>query len=825
MSISVTFDGATFRKPGARSKLVVDQRAGQPLSPTGIVGLIGEALGGAPGSVDGVQEFDSTQLGDIIDKYLSGPIVDAAIAAITPSRDNRITNGANKLLIYKTNASGQSSLDVQNIDDANAGAGTDMIDLTSKNYGIAQNQINALISSGTVSDVQPSLTSGVITFPLTLTTGHTMVVTVNGVAYTYLQDVSDIGPHADVAALLVPLNTDARWSPSRPLNFTAGAVANTIVGTLRTDQSTWDGFESQHEYGFMDIKGTGTELSTKFASTVAFASNGTSGGTFTVASTTGMSVGQIVRIDDNNSTEIEAVITDITGLTVTIDNGATSLSGYATANSAVVYLGGAVIDPTTMAASPGNWGPMRGARGNRVFTFTQGNFVEVLDENPNDVRLTIQYVGANTGCILDITDVGTSKTLRTTTSGPGTSGEDLNIQLGTLTISELVNLINNTGGGGVYNCVTTFFNAGTVTADTLDVYSAIDIVRLPLNVKGAYKEIIDIVNAESTLVDATRQSNVYGQVELITVAEYLSGGVAGGASNADFQSGFDAMLGVRVNSVVPLVSQDASADLALGLTDASSTYTISAVNAQADSHARLASNTVNRSERMVFSSIKDTFANSRTAAKSLNSEFSQMLIQDVDVVDVLGNVTTKQPHIAAAIAAGLRAGAPIGEPLTFKFGNISGFSHVDYNSKTDVEFALTDGLMVLEAPDSGGFRFVLDNTTYGKDANFVFNRGNVFSAAQYVAYNLRRQIEDIFVGTKVSSNNATSVKSVATQILTQYRDAEILVGDDTNKGLGFRNLVVTTVGNVTNLDVIITPVQGNEFILLTLVLDNIRQSA
>lgn len=827
MSITVTFNGATFRKPGARTRMIVDQTSGSPLSSAGTVAIVGEAVGGAPGSEEGVQTYNSTQLSDLVEKYLEGPIVDAAKALFNPSRDSRIANGAAEVVVYKTNQSTQSSATVQNIDDANAGDGDDLFDVTSKNYGADENQIYFTVSEGTTADIQPSLTSGVITFPLTLTATQTLVVNVNGTNYTMtVGSGADEGPHADIDALLTVLNDATNWSASLPVVFTEGDTADTLVCTLDTSLAAFDGFESQHEYGYMHIKGTGVELDCKFATTVAFATNGTSGGTFTVASTTGLSEGQFVRIDDGNSSEIEAVITDITGTTITVDSGATDLSGYTTAQTAVVYLGGSIVDPDSLeVTSDGTWGPMRGSRGTRVFTVVRNDTTETLDENDNDVRLIVNYIGASAGCTLSIADSGSTKVLTTTTSSPSTTSENLNIDLADYTIQELVNYIQNFGGGGIYNCVTTFFNAANAEATTLDVYSGINIVRLPLNIKGAMDEIETIVNDNSNLIDIARQTGIYGQLETVSTATYLTGAVAGASTNSNFQSGFDALLSVRANVVVPLISQDASDDISDGLTDEDSTYTVDAVNLQCDTHCRTASNTTNRSERLAFVSKLDTFANCRAAAKVLNSEFSQMVIQSPDVIDVNGDITTKQPYILASIAAGMRAGASVGESITFKYANINGITHDDYNDRTDTENALRDGLCVIETPDAGGFRFVLDNTTYGADQNFVFNRGNVFAAAQYVAYNLRQQIEDVFIGSKVTSNNGTSVKSLATQILTQFRDLDILVGDDTNDGLGFRDLVVTTTGNTTSIQVIITPVQANEFIPITLVLDTIRQTA
>ena len=59
---------------------------------------------------------------------------------------------------------------------------------------------------------------------------------------------------------------------------------------------------------------------------------------------------------------------------------------------------------------------------------------------------------------------------------------------------------------------------------------------------------------------------------------------------------------------------------------------------------------------------------------------------------------------------------------------------------------------------------------------------------------------------------------------TFLRD-EIIVGDDTNGNLGWKDLTVTIAGNTARIDITITPVQGIDFILPTITLDDIRQSA
>jgi len=146
MAIKINFNGASIAKPGAYSQTKVNLSGGFPLSATGIVAIIGEALGGAPGSVDGVQTFTSEDLAALTDKYKSGPIIDAARMLIAPARDNRVANGASLIRVYKTNASTQAQRMLLNA------ASDDLLLLKSLNYGEDENLISVSVANGSSSN-------------------------------------------------------------------------------------------------------------------------------------------------------------------------------------------------------------------------------------------------------------------------------------------------------------------------------------------------------------------------------------------------------------------------------------------------------------------------------------------------------------------------------------------------------------------------------------------------------------------------------------------------------------------------------------------------
>lgn len=600
MAINQTFAGANLLKPGAYSQTKVNLSGGFPLAATGIVAIIGEALGGAPGSSDGVQTFTSEDIASLIDKYKSGPIVDAARILVAPARDARVPNGASLIRVYKTNASTQASLSLQNA------APVNLFTITSANYG-----------------------------------------------------------------------------------------------------------------------------------------------------------------DDENL------------ISVDVDAGVVSASA-------------------------------------RIITVQKGSVREVLTENEYAALLSLQYTGSGTAAALTVTATALVVTIT------GTPADSINIVLAGKTIQQLVDLIE---AHAAYTASTTYKLASSKSAADLDPVSTPLDVLTSKTLRGQQKELLDIINSESQLVSATRVSGVEGTIANLAAKQFLSSAARGASTNTLFQNGLDKLLASRCNTVVPLISQDASALISSGDTDPASTFTVDAVNLQVITHCILASNTKNRSERNCYVSKKTSFANAQAASLDLNHERASMLFQDVEVLDASGDLVFRDPWAASCILAGIQSGTPVGTPATFKLINANGIRHQDYNSKTQVDLAIANGLLPLEEVDSGGIRVVVQNATYSKDANFVFNRPSVLAAADNVAFNLRANLESIFVGEKARTGSAEAIKNSVIAVMSTFLQNEIIVGDDTNNGLGWKDLLVTITGNVAIVEITITPVQGIDFVLNKITLDNIRQSA
>lgn len=304
----------------------------------------------------------------------------------------------------------------------------------------------------------------------------------------------------------------------------------------------------------------------------------------------------------------------------------------------------------------------------------------------------------------------------------------------------------------------------------------------------------------------------------------LAGGTKGATTTADVIAGLEKFEKFHVNFVVPLFSRDASDDFVDGLTDSGSTYTIDGINQAVKTHISLMKTTKRRSERQGMLSFRGSYADAKTKAGELADGRIQLAIQDIRQVDSQGSVRWFQPWGLAAILAGARGGAPIGEPMTFKFMNVSGIRHtaqplstadediiIDFDPDLQTDDAIQSGITFLEAPQTGGFRVVVDNTTYGIDNNFVFNRGNVLYAADIVAFNFRNALENRFVGRK-NTITVADVTAFATTTLNQFLTQGITVSTP-DAPQGFKNLVARIEGNTIRVETTIKIVEGIDFVL------------
>lgn len=350
---------------------------------------------------------------------------------------------------------------------------------------------------------------------------------------------------------------------------------------------------------------------------------------------------------------------------------------------------------------------------------------------------------------------------------------------------------------------------------------------MPARIKKDADEVADFFDL-STLAEIVDQEVV--GLPNASVENLLAGGARGASSSADILNGLTKFEKFHVNAILPLFSRDAADDAADNLTDSGSTYTIAGIHQAVKTHISLMKTTKRRSERQGYLSIKDSYADSKTQASVLADGRMQLAIQDTRNIDSQGAIKWFQPWSFSALMAGARGGAPIGEPLTFKFMNCSGIRHTaqamstpDANIVTDFDpdlqsdDAIQAGITFMEAPQNGGFRIVVDNTTYGRDNNFVFNRGNVLYAADIVAYNFRNSLENAFIGRK-NTVSVADIAGVAATTLTTFLAQGITVSTP-DAPQGYKKLTVRIEGNTIYIEVTIKLVEGIDFVLSDITLE------
>lgn len=403
-----------------------------------------------------------------------------------------------------------------------------------------------------------------------------------------------------------------------------------------------------------------------------------------------------------------------------------------------------------------------------------------------------------------------------TTTITGGSASSLSIKLSDFaTIGQLVEFIN---AHPLYAAVVgTAAGATNMDPSVMDSQSAVSIKTVVSSIKRDLQDIKDYF-AASGLVDFSATATA--GLPSTQAKTFLAGGLKGATSASTMTSAIDALARVRVNFIVPLISRDASLDLAVGLTDAASTYTIAGTAAALRSHVAQMSTTRGRKERQGFVGVQDTYVNQKKFASDYSHARMQYLIDQVTVSVASGNVK-KQPHAAAVISAAMKAAANVGLSNTFKAPNISGkFSPSgDFDAEIQGDDAINANLCFIENNPQGGFRFALDNSSYAlaKDA-WVYARPSVIYAADTAALAIRLNTEAV-IGKRNSDIGKAQIEQLMVSVMDSLRSAGIIVADKSSGGKGYKDLNVKINGSIVTIDITLILVENLEFVLNTITVD------
>lgn len=306
---------------------------------------------------------------------------------------------------------------------------------------------------------------------------------------------------------------------------------------------------------------------------------------------------------------------------------------------------------------------------------------------------------------------------------------------------------------------------------------------------------------------------------------FLAGGTRGATTGANILDALDQIAGIQCNIIVPLFSRDAASDIADGMTDSSSTYTISSVNAAVKNHCIQYSTPLLKRHRIAILSIWDSYSNAKSAAQSLANYRVSLCIQRATQLDSTGNSVSFLPWYAAAVAAGMQAGG-FYKSIVNKFANVISFtdpSGYDSGSPGDVSDALDAGLLIL-TQETAGSRWVSDQTTYGYDTNFVYNSIQATYLSDILSLDLANSFRQAFVGQSLADVDVATALSFLAQKMDGYKKLKMIASSD-DAPLGYKNPKATISGPVLSISVEVKLATSVYFIPINISLSEVQQSS
>lgn len=837
-----TPEGVTLKIPGAYPSVQV-AASNTGLSTTGVLMLVGEADAGPDHTLESDLEatcsFGPDQEAEVVAKYVSGPLVDAFRAATAPSATDEVQGAFSRCILVKTNVSGKAKSTLAKFDASSYGV------LADKSYSKLGNLIYFAISAS-ASEVVP-------------TTGEfTMLVPVGGVNLSVRADGGTVQavtvnsgtkPPAVKTALNALTDIAATGGTDRDvldgLNAATKTIAITALGSnvVQIDISATDwpnapvvgdtlyigstsaikGGSSQNAGSYVVTSvGTATLNATKLRNASGSGDDAVTAPVTVAAQSIGASEVDIevyapivVTHDSSNPKDGIGKSIEIAELTT----GADLLSRYVYAKSttAVTWISKAAGAKLITSASEYS----AKININRQFDRVQEEFVA-----GGEIPFQIAYTNGTTGtATLTIT-----KTALTTSCSD--SADNLSLTLSDYpTLADLVSVINSKTH---YQCKVTTARDGNLPVTALDRVSAATIA----STFGAYAGRIKI--------DAYRFFNKVSESAVVQLGEttveranlglpkpqpasdytYLAGGSKGSTSDAQVQAAIDALEDVDGNFLVPLFSRDASEDILDSETESSSSYTIDTINAYARTHCSKLSTLKRRKNRQAIVSKRDTFNDCRDAASNTNFFRCNMTFMDVKNTSTSG-IKQFKPWMGAVMAAAMQAAA-FYKPIFNKALNIQGALQAegDYkpNRDSDQENALDAGLMPMKFVKGTGWIFVSDQTTYGKDNNFVFNSLQATYVADIVALTCAQRMEKAFVGKSVADVDAALAVVALESIMEDLMRLKLIAKSD-DAPRGYKNVLIKISGPAMVVRVEIKLAGAIYFVPINFLVTQVTQTA
>lgn len=819
--------------------------ANSGLATTGVLMLVGEADAGPRFSAEASLQdnsFGPDSLSAVVAKYGAGPLVDAFANATAAANDPNIVGSFSRCILVKTNDSGKakSPLTIWGGGAYNA-VGPSAISLADKSFGKAGNLIYYTIDAK-ATEVKPTTGSFTLLLPIAATD---ISLRTNGGAALPLTLGALSTPAANVAAIDGLAGISATGGASRGLlSNVEGNLAITVLSgnNVQIDYtSTWDGATptlgdtlyipatspisggaDQNAGSYVVTSATNNQiLATKLLDAAGAPGTLTppvNVGSIAVAATTDLQAWSPVTITQESGNPIQGVgrsleINELTTATDRLSNiayvlGTTTKVAWVSKSGAAVLLTSGTESAVTLNV-------------NRQ----KDNIQEALSAG-GEIALRVGYTG--TTATLTIDD------LTLTTSVAGGAGGNLSIDLKDFpTIQDVATFINSQTG---YKADVGTAILGQLPSTALDNVTAMGICSTWGTHAGRLKidayRFANKVNGESVLTQLQNAAGTVTQAgaglpQPVAAITYLSGGTRGATANADVSAAYTALEKVQGNFLVPLFSRDATLDAADKLTDATSSYTIDDIQAGAKAHVLKMSTLKKKKNRQAFLSRRDTFANDKASAANTASYRCAYPFQDIRNPDALGTIKQHQPWMGAVLAAAMQAAA-FYKAIVAKFVNIQGALQAakDFDDQDDdqMEEALLSGLLPIRRADTGGWQWVSDQTTYGKDSNFVFNSIQATYVSDVIALTTAQRFQRAFLGQNPADVNAALALGFLESVMEDFRRLK-LIAPSVDAPKGFKNPSIKISGTTMTVRFEVKLNGAIYFIPIFFLVSQVEQSA
>lgn len=751
MASAIFFNGRRLNIPQAVSKIDASALAAVSPAATGIIALVGTAEGGEPLTVE-ESAADVTSASKLMSRYRAGDLRRAGVFAFEPSADPAVPGGAAKIIAVKVNPATQAGL---SLPDGNA---NDALDVTSKDWGLRENQISIEVATGTTKGKKYTITLEATTEVFDDIGGDSLF----DVLYTPGADGYDTAIASITALQFVVAATKAEAGllAERAADIPAPGVLDVVSSAAgdTTQSITVYGLNGANQpiqetialNGTTNVQGT-----TAFASVLAVRLSAATVGTVTVSD---------FPVTTTLFTLAPAVLTR--GLVATTN---TPAAGVATVSIDVDTAVDVVIRGTNAAGAPVS----------ERFDMTTGNTTPVVG--------TVAFAS-----ITDILlgDVAGARTITVSIDAVKTTHTAFP------TVSRVVDRLNALDGFTANANISNYTTFLMVNAD----YHAAP-TRAPVSVLVAADFYADLYFGAKALTDLSQYVNgaraTGGQLPPANTAGalYLVGGDEGTTTISEWQQALRLLEKRRYNIIVVLSRDPAVHNLVL-------------------THL-LRKNGVLKSECNGYVGIgtADGAGETRTQIQSqiqaLNTRHLSAISQEVERFDPdTGVATFYPPYIYAAIAAGMQAGSGLAEPLTRK-------TMIATNIRNDSSWAVEEdtsdlidrGLMIAEKVDGVGIRWVRSITTHLADDNLAFVEMSMNESLNTGVYRLRNVLEKV-VGGRGLNSSAGSIAERAQAELDKMVDEEVI--------FAWKSLQVEQVGDVFPVSVEMAPIGPINFVPITI---------